>query len=100
MLGLMNWINGWRVDLDGWIVRAKRQTDPAFLEPSVGFVEESCIAVRTAQQARDIDLRRAPYNIAGNLCGYCGAAAGEDCKHKYLEFGETAPCGASGGEVV
>lgn len=52
---LLNWLNGWRYDLDGWLVRAKRDTDPEELSPSVGFVVDCAVAVRTPEQARNLD---------------------------------------------
>ena len=53
---VLNWLNGWRTDLDGWIVRARRVTDPEELPCEIGFVEEACIAVRTHSDARKLDL--------------------------------------------
>lgn len=55
MSGLMNWLNGWRRDLDGFLVRARRASDPAALPSEVGLVEETAIAVRSHTQARRID---------------------------------------------
>lgn len=52
---LLNWLNGWRYDLDGWLVRAKRNTDPEELCPSVGFVSDCAVAVRTPVLARRLD---------------------------------------------
>jgi hypothetical protein len=50
------WLNGWRYDLDGWLVRARRQSDPDLkLLPEYGFTEECAIAVRTPYLARQID---------------------------------------------
>ena len=53
------WFNGWRTDLDGWLVRAKRAGDPEQFDCEIGFVEESAIAVRTPTIARLIDRREA-----------------------------------------
>lgn len=58
MLLLMNWLNGWRYDLDGFLVRARRASDPAHLPSEIGLVEEASIAVRTHTQARRIDKGR------------------------------------------
>jgi hypothetical protein len=55
---LLNWLNGWRWDLDGWLVRARRESDPGELPSEIGFVEESAIAVRSHAQARTIDRSR------------------------------------------
>jgi hypothetical protein len=55
------WWNGWRYDLDGWLVRARRASDPdlnALDRSDFGFVEEACIAVRTPRQARLLDAGR------------------------------------------
>ncbi len=52
---LLNWFNGWPWDLDGWLVRARRISDPASLPSEIGFLEEACIAVRTHADARLID---------------------------------------------
>lgn len=57
MIRLFNWFSGWRRDLDGWLVRAKRASDPCDLPVDVGFVEESAVAVRTHDQARSLDLQ-------------------------------------------
>jgi hypothetical protein len=54
------WWRGWRIDHDGWIVRARRKGDPMNLPSSIGFIEESAIAVRTFAQARALD--RAEHN--------------------------------------
>ena len=51
LIRLCCWFIGWRVDLDGWIVRARRSSNPTFLSSDVGFVEESAIAVRTFEHA-------------------------------------------------
>ena len=58
IIRLLNWLNGWRVHLDGWIVRARRPDDPSTLDCEVGFLEEACIAVRTHDQARAVDTGR------------------------------------------
>ena len=58
MANLLNWWNGWRLDLDGWLVRARRARDPdlsAMNRSDIGFVDEACIAVRTPRHARMID---------------------------------------------
>lgn len=55
MVLLMNWLNGWRRDLDGFLVRARRTSDPNDLPSEVGLVEETAIAVRNHTQARRID---------------------------------------------
>lgn len=61
---LSNWLNGWRYDLDGWLVRARRDTDPSYCimasRSDLGFVVEACIAVRTPESAYEIDRRRLP----------------------------------------
>lgn len=52
------WSNGWRRDLDGWYVRARRTGDPdlnAEQRPDLGFVESACIAVRSVEIAVMID---------------------------------------------
>lgn len=56
MVEVLNWLNGWRYDLDGWIVRARYANDPHSLPADIGFVEEACIAVRTPEDARCLDL--------------------------------------------
>jgi len=59
---ILTWVGGWRVDLDGWIVRARRATDPDLPgRPDIGFVEESAIAVRSHTIARVIDRGGLPY---------------------------------------
>lgn len=63
MTRLMNWLYGWRRDLDGFLVRARRASDPVFLPSHVGFLEEACIAVRTHEQARAVDQALSP--VAG-----------------------------------
>lgn len=69
LLELRAWLNGWRYDLDGWLVRARRAADPDLNNrPDLGFVEDACVAVRDAKIARDIDkglLQRAENFIAG-----------------------------------
>jgi hypothetical protein len=55
MIIIFNWLNGWRRDMDGWLVRARRSTDPTKISSRLGFVEESAIAVRDHKQARLID---------------------------------------------
>lgn len=55
LIRVMNWFAGWRLDLDDWWVRAKRETDPTKLSSDVGFVEEACIVVRTPEQAWKLD---------------------------------------------
>ena len=55
---VQNWLNGWRQDMDGWWVRARRATDPDLNSlnlAEIGFVEEASIAVRTPSDARTID---------------------------------------------
>lgn len=59
MAPILNWFNGWRRDLDGWLVRARRRHDMPWLPDAVGFVEESAIAVRTHKQARALDIAQA-----------------------------------------
>lgn len=59
MKTLLVWLRGWRYDLDGWLVRARRETDPSTLDASEGVVEESAIAVRTVDVALDVDAGRA-----------------------------------------
>lgn len=54
-MDVSNWWSGWRTDLDGWIVRARRPSDPIKLPSHIGFTEESSIAVRTPTQAFLID---------------------------------------------
>lgn len=63
VIHLSNWLAGWRYDLDGWLVRARRKADPDWdtvlsRRSDLGFVEESCIAVRTPEIAYEIDRRR------------------------------------------
>lgn len=60
---LLNWLNGWRFDYDGWLVRARRSTDPSRLSSELGFVEESAIAVRSHEIARTIDAGRAALSL-------------------------------------
>lgn len=65
LIHLSNWLAGWRYDLDGWLVRARRKTDPDWTtvlthRSDIGFVEESCIAVRTPTIAFEIDRGRLP----------------------------------------
>lgn len=56
MNAFLNWINGWRFDHEGWLVRARRITDPDLKGlPELGFTEEACIAVRSHTIARQID---------------------------------------------
>ena len=55
MVRLLIWFYGWRQDLDGWWVRARRETDPWKLPSHVGFVEEACVAVRTPRDAYNLD---------------------------------------------
>lgn len=59
MIRFLNWWNGWRYDCDGWLVRARRASDPDIRHfddtGAVGFTEESCVVVRTAELARAID---------------------------------------------
>jgi hypothetical protein len=66
MTRLLCWLRGWRRDLDDWIVRAKRASDPTRLPSEVGFVEDACVAVRTWEQARALDggivLTRMPHD--------------------------------------
>lgn len=58
LIKVANWLNGWRPDLDGWLVRARRPEDPASLPSDVGFTEESSISVRTHDQAFLVDQGR------------------------------------------
>ena len=56
MILILNWLNGWRRDMDGWIVRARRETDDeATIQHHYGFVEESAVAVKWHRTARDLD---------------------------------------------
>ncbi|SCW95351.1 hypothetical protein [Ancylobacter rudongensis] len=55
LIRFLNWWNGWRLDLDDWWVRARRESDPSNLPSSIGFLEEACIVVRTPEQAREVD---------------------------------------------
>lgn len=59
LIRFSNWLNGWRYDLDGWLVRARRASDTsggiAIRREGLGFVEEACIAVRTHEIAYAID---------------------------------------------
>lgn len=58
MGAILNWFAGWRRDYDGWLVRARRVTDPdlgRLNRPDIGFVEESSIAVRDHRAARLVD---------------------------------------------
>lgn len=53
---LVLWSCGWRQDFDGWLVRARRSTDPDLAHrPDIGFAEEACIAVRTPADAWSVD---------------------------------------------
>lgn len=53
---IINWVNGWRWDLDGWLVRARKATDPDLSNsPDIGFTEEACIAVRSHDLAFRLD---------------------------------------------
>jgi hypothetical protein len=55
-LRVINWFAGWRLDLDGFWVRARRATDPDLaLRPDLGLTEEACIAARSPAIAHDID---------------------------------------------
>lgn len=49
------WLNGWRLDMDGFLVRARRASDPDRLPSEDGFVEECAIAARSVSIARRID---------------------------------------------
>lgn len=65
IINVCNWLAGWRYDLDGWLVRARRKDDPDWTmvfsrRSDLGFVEESCIAVRTPTIAFEIDRGRLP----------------------------------------
>ena len=52
----LNWLNGWRLDLDGFWVRAKRIDDPQLsLHPALGFTDEGCIGARTPEIAYAVD---------------------------------------------
>ena len=56
IIRLANWWSGWRMDLDGYWVRARRFDDPDLDEwPELGFTEEACLAVRSPRIAFDID---------------------------------------------
>lgn len=55
MTVFLNWLSGWRRDLDGWLVRARRQGDPSRLDVETGDVGEWHIAARTHGHARAID---------------------------------------------
>jgi hypothetical protein len=55
---LYNWCNGWRWDLDGFLVRARKQEDPEHIPSEMGFVSECCIAVRDHGKAKAMDVRR------------------------------------------
>lgn len=54
------WLKGWRRDMDGWLVRACRADDPTELDYTVGFTEESAVAVRMLEDARRVDRGDAP----------------------------------------
>lgn len=63
VINLSNWLAGWRYDLDGWLVRARRHSDPDLNKSDrsdLGFVEEACVAVRTPEIAFAIDRGRLP----------------------------------------
>ncbi|SCM79899.1 hypothetical protein KL86PLE_90697 [uncultured Pleomorphomonas sp.] len=65
IIRLSNWFAGWRYDIDGWLVRARRNADPDWEtvlshRSDLGFVEEACIAVRTPEIAYEIDRGRLP----------------------------------------
>lgn len=66
MIRFRNWWNGWRLDHEGWWVRALRRGDPLGLPAEIGFVEESCIVVRTPELAREVDTG-AIYDRGGRL---------------------------------
>lgn len=52
----LNWLSGWRLDLDDWWVRARRATDPDLIgREDLGFTDEASIMVRTPGIARDVD---------------------------------------------
>lgn len=58
---ILNWFAGWRRDCDGWLVRARRVTDPDLNRldrADIGFIEESSIAVRDHRAARLVDAGR------------------------------------------
>lgn len=51
----LNWWNGWRLDLDGWWVRARRDGDDPVGRGMCGFTEEASVAVSTPAEARALD---------------------------------------------
>lgn len=57
-----NWKNGWRLDSDGWWVRAKRQTDDMVMGDSIcGFTNETSVAVMLPIDAYRLDRHVRPY---------------------------------------
>lgn len=60
---ILIWMRGWRLDLDGWYVRARREVDPdlsAISRSDLGFIEEACIDVRSPVIAKQIDAGKLP----------------------------------------
>ena len=56
MTRLILWLNGWRRDLDGFLVRAKRSRDNlVFVKAVDGIVEECAIGVRDPLHAWLLD---------------------------------------------
>ena len=56
MQRILVWLAGWRYDLDGFLVRARREGDPSLRgREDIGFTEEACIAVREPWMARAVD---------------------------------------------
>lgn len=50
------WLRGWRWDMDGWLVRARKADDPVRTIRAIhGIVEECAVAVRTREDARLVD---------------------------------------------
>lgn len=45
------WFQGWRMDFEGWIVRARWNGAPEAFPDGEGFIEEASIAVRSWRQA-------------------------------------------------
>lgn len=56
-----NWCYGWRRDLDGWWVRAKKPHDELIFGNSHrGFLSEACIAVMTPEDCYRMDRSMRP----------------------------------------
>lgn len=58
IIRMLNWLNGWRWDMDGFLVRARRHSDPSRLNDHDGFIDECAIATRSHLVARLIDAEK------------------------------------------